>query len=726
MKRIIAFIALAMTALVVKAADDFVNVKTLTAFETKHPETISANLTNLSPQAIELGLRDAEILADFSYDEKTRVVEIEWHSISKEIKGTKLSETFNVPLTSKVKLSEESQGVNAGQKLVAVGDGAEIVDAYNRLLAQAKEEIDIDNSKSMLNAEDSNTNSGSGSMGGGSGYLSDSGVGGDNSENPAFEDVEVNTDPIISNVQECPMRVDLSGMVVYEQERTIKTSTETGDIVEATPCEQAGEQYPIRKDFEAGCTVKLNESTGEYVKGYKLYAFINGSRYDISECEWSQEDAIAYKVVKDFDACPISQGVIVEPERLFMPAYVQYTQVEGKRYDLTQCTTSNDTTRDLKVIVERCEPLMVIADSKAYERKREVTIHPDGKTRLREYTCQSTGEEYALQKEIDAQGCNALPDYKNMKLFRGLRYYINEAGEKSYLSNCTTSPDVYHDLSLVIGNCEAGINLTDSKATIRKKYIYEADNGSIEEYTECVDTDETYPIADTQESCMPQLVPGTNKVVIFMRKAWNDAFGEVHFVSDCRATSGEIEVQKEFCENPRYEHDLAGGASYYRSRDYYYYNNDKFYINACSRDTAQSFSHTITTSGCGISHEDAYKRSRQYAKTILNTPKDSGLVLKNCSPYASYVPYVLAQTKRASGSGSDCQKLSPDVKYYKSSLLQKYPGATFSAGGWKADGECGTDRHTKRQWIIEWTMTQNIWRRVDNSYMTEAPYIQFH
>lgn len=731
MKRIITLIVAACAAFVAHAADDFVNIKLLTGLQATSPEIVSANLTNLSPQAIELGLRDAELLADFSYDEKTRVLDIEWHSISKEVKGTKLSETFSIPLNSKVKLGSDIAGINAGQKMVAVGDGTEIIDAYNRLLAQAQENIDIDNSKKMLNAEDNNNSSGSsGGSSGGSGYLSDSGVGGDSTENAAFEDVEVTTDPVISNVQECPMRVDLAGMVVYEQERTIKTSTETGDVVEATPCEQAGEQYPIRKDFEAGCTVKMNEAGGEYIKGYKLYSFVNGARYDISECEWSQDDAIGYRVQMDFDACSFNTAVIKENEREWLPSFVQFTEVEGKRYDLSQCVTNESVKRDLKVTNERCTPLIDVGKNLAFEQKREVLHAPDGVAVQAIYDCVNTGKEYALLKDLDYQGCSALPNYNESRLYRGFRYYINESGEKTYLSDCTTSLDVYYDLSLELADCEARINLTDGLATLTSKWFYTKENGEKTAATECVETDKTYDLVETEDTCTPQLVPASNKVVIFTRVAWFNDDNLIQPVTDCRASSGEVAITVEYCEEPRYEHDLVGGVSYYRSRDFYMHNGDKYYINGCSRDTRESFPHTQQTAGCGVAHDNGNKRSRMYAKTILTTPKDNELELKGCTPYGSYIPYVLLSAGAASGQLVECFLHSKaNQAEAAKKLAATYPGAQFiydshPSHGLKTYSTSGCNSYIFSKFSILWSKTQNQWRRFDGSLYNEAIVIR--
>jgi len=619
------------------ATDDFINVKTVNSYSAKGGDILSAQLTELSPQAIEMGLREAEIIANSKYDSKQKILTIEWHSIAKEVKGTKLSENFDSPLVSKVKLADQNQVISARQKLVASGDIEGVVNAYNRLLSKAKEEIEVDASKELTtNTENDYSNKNGGSNSGG--YLSgDNGGLSESNQNP---DVEITTDEIQETTEQCSLFVDLNAGLVREQYRTIKTSTNTGNIVERGACENGVNAYPIRKDFEAGCSVKLDNATGTYQKGFKLYSMVEGSRYDISECEWESENGVTYDVFKDFDSCPTDKAVLNVERGTYKPAFVKYTTISGERFNLSDCVTSDTEIKNLPTRTEMCENYNDYTTSTSYTQTRIDTYDPDFKTVLKSSDCANNGETFAIERDFDVASCPSLPNYINAKLYRGFQHYYTKEGKKEYIGNCQNDMDNPVDIFQSVSECSPLENLTDKVATIKKRWFYvDETTGSQQYITDCLESDETYDIVTTQESCSPEYLADINRVIIKNREGWKDSTDSWHFVSECRASGEEADIEVEICDSPKYEHDFVGGQSYLRSRDYYMHNGERQYISNCSRDTTVSFPHTASSSGCTTQHDDTNLRSRVFTKTLAQL--EEGITeLRGCEASNSYIPYV--------------------------------------------------------------------------------------
>nr|AKN37589.1 hypothetical protein [Vibrio sp. FF_291] len=621
--------ALLTSSLALAATTDYVNVKTVNQYSLNNADILSANLTDLSPKAIEIGLREAELLANADYDEKNKILILQWHSIAKTVKGTKLSENLDEPLTSKIKLSDANQIIQARQPLIAAGEVEGIIDAYNRLLKKAEESIEVDASKKTLESNNENdfTNKSNGS---GGGFLGDNDSLNENNKTP---DVEVNTDEIIESVEKCSMRVDLEMGVVSEQERVIKTSSKTGEVIEVGNCQNSGQSFPIRKDFEAGCTLQLDKNSGTYNKGYKLYSMVEGSRYDISECEWSDENKVNYHLQRDFDSCNFDSAVINAQQGFYNPAFVNFTVIDGKRYDVSSCETDPAVKKELPTRIEQCPYRSDFSSNTAFEQNKTITLSPDKKVDLLATNCTDTGKTFSIEKDFEVTQCNDLPNFHEAKLYFGFKKYITVNDKKEYLTACQTSPEDTVSMSMTFDNCKASENLTTNIATIKKKWMYSDDSGKQILVSDCVETDETYPIVQTTETCTPLYIPEQNTVLIQGRQGWLDNSNEWHFVSECRPFSEELEVKSETCD-PLYEHDFVGGNSYLRTRNYYEWNGERKYLNSCTRDPAQSFPHTKTATGCPIAHDDTNLRTRIFTRVMMNN-----MEIRGCEADSQFVPY---------------------------------------------------------------------------------------
>lgn len=1024
-KQILSFVcSLCFWSLTVGAAQESTKGVLLNSAQIDSSSVVAAQLAELSPDAIERGLKDVQLLARPKYDNKSKVFSMEWHSMTKTINGTEHSKSLSEPLATQLKFQEGVSEVSVGQTVTIKGDLESMLEDFDALLRDAQNTTEI-NSEKTVDASVTNNDGGElgngGSSGGssGGGYLSDGGL----TENPNLEDGGITVDKITSTSEKCSLNVDWSTMNTFQQERVIKKSTETGETTDIGECynigqankiekdysatcniqinglqsyakgfiyysyvdgnrvnlsgcryesEEAepllikhdfdacnlgfaetnlaenkyypaavkysiinGERYnlteceviatapqplptriescdithsieemtsftmqrvdvydpqdkellkkgecqrhisfPILKDYEAGCSIQFNED-GSFIKGFKYYSTINNKRYDISSCEYDESELKQANILKDFDACSLNYAKVNAQEGTFNPAFIKYTLVDGKRYDLSGCETSIEEVKPLPVHTEVCELEHSIPELKTYRMERKDIYDPADKARLIEGDCYSI-EEITIQRDFDAgcalqvnatfntytrgykffstvdnkkhvlseceynsndamafdrfkdysacsldeavidiansnyqpsftqytlidnnryelsgcmndvtdtrplptrkaqcdvsydfvankafdmervdiydpankvllkegdcyptgnfdiardynvYSCVNLPDYSNKLLARSYRSYIMRDNKKEWVSECTLDLENKVALLQETGACKATENLSSSTDILNKKWYWVKEDGSNEYITDCVSSDETYPIVITENTCSPTFLAGSNKVVIQNRKGWVDSNNDWHYVTECTTTSTEAEVKTEVCASPKYEHDFVGGQSYLRTRNYYTHNGNKTYINACSRDGSTSFPHTKSTSGCSTQHDDANFRSRLFTKTMANL-QEGATQLKGCEAENQYVPYVLTATINNEPWGVfngshvyNHEKNNGDfggnVNSYSSETFCNITKSWFSgfSWGWTTSGE--VDWLINRPgWITTATRNVNVYQRVDGS-----------
>ncbi|MUK91889.1 hypothetical protein GNP80_05495 [Aliivibrio fischeri] len=931
------FLFLCSWSAMIQAADEFTKGIMLNSVSTDSKTMVGARLSELSPAAIEKGLKDAQLFARPTFDKKTRVMKLQWHSISKTLNGTEHSKTLSEPLVTQLKLPNDVNQLNVGQEISLKGDLDSMLEDFDGLLRQANDAVEVNSEKndnsSVTNessdTKSSNNDSGNSSSGGG-GYLSEGGL----TENPELEDGGIETDKITTTTEQCSMNVDWASMSVFKQERKIKTS-ESGEINEVGDCYNIGKSskiekdfssscniqinglenymkgfiyytymdgekitlsgcsydpndaeplivkndfeacsldlaetnlaenkyhpaaikysfingkrynltecvvvnessiplptkeescpishsiedmtsytmkridiydptnkkllkkgecsqnvsFPILKDYEASCSIKFNEDSS-YIKGFKYYANIENVRHDISSCEYDESELKQANVLKDFDSCSLNYAEINAPEGFYNPAFIKFTLVDGKRYDLSACETSIEEKELLPLRTETCESVHSIPDLTSYKMERIDTYDPENKERLIEGECYPI-EEITIQKDFDAgcsiqinsafntytrgfkyfsnidgkkhilseceynssdsqafetfkdysncslddavidlensryqppfvkyslidneryeltgciteEGdtrplptklamCDMVYDYPNMiahdmervqtlspdseiimredecysikehEIFRdynnnqcvdlpnytlkemtlGYKHYYKDGSKKEYIGECGLDIENKQPLLQEVGSCRPSENLTTLTATINKSWFYMLEDGSKEFITDCMESDETYSIVDTSNTCSPQYIASTGEVIVQKRKGWVDGSNEWHYVTNCTPSDDTTTLLKEWCESPLYEHDFVGGQSYKRSRNYYMYEGKRVYINGCSRDSELSFPHTKSTEGCQIEHDDANLRSQLFTKTLA-TLDGVETVIKSCEADSQFVPY---------------------------------------------------------------------------------------
>lgn len=280
----------------------------------------------------------------------------------------------------------------------------------------------------------------------------------------------------------------------------------------------------------------------------------------------------------------------------------------------------------------------------ASEMSKTETVSNNTGEVISETDCAPTGVTYMIQADFSTKAkCTSTTDYTERKHYLGFRYYIDKSGlgnESEYVSECKTAFDNPLDILQDLSDCGVSENLTNLTANVNKKWFY-TENGGQVFITDCMPSDEIYPIAESDSNCVPYLNENLGNVYIQSQLVWTDNQNNTHSVTECRPLTTELQTQKEF--SGQLEHDFVGGVSYEMSRDYYVYNGETFYINEFSRDPSVSYSHYRTTDGCVSANDDANLRSRVYTQTLIDV-KGQTQVIKGCEAENQYIPYTYLST----------------------------------------------------------------------------------
>jgi hypothetical protein len=381
------------------------------------------------------------------------------------------------------------------------------------------------------------------------------------------------------------------------------------------------------------------------------------------------------------------------------------------------------------VKVEQCDLALDFNTGIASEMERSLKVSDTSGDTLETGACKPTGKTYAIQKDYDAESCADLPNYLKSEIYFGYKFFINKKEtDKEYVSSCKNDLENATPIFQDISTCTTNENLTENLATITKKWHFTDPTTKQKTYfTDCMETEETYPIVVTEETCSPTYLSDINKVIITNRKGWMNQNNEWNFVTECRASEVEKEILVEICDAPKYEHDFVGGQSYLRSRDYYLYNDEKNYLNGCSRDTTKSFPHQENTKGCTIRHDDANLRS-QMSSGITAVLEEGETQLKECAAsggYSYYVPLgtttLLKETRSGHcGISGGARTLASMFNTYhtksygtpqyqpSSSSRARTVDCQYNSGGGNGNSPGGKQTTTL-------TVTENRYQRVDGS-----------
>lgn len=740
LKKHILLLCCGFFSLTVIASDQYTKGVLMSEVDLAADTNVSAVFTELSPSAMEKGLRDAQLLAKPTFNKSTKVLTLNWHSIVKTINGTEHSKVLSDPLVTQLKVSNNSIKIAAGQNVTMKGDFDAMIVDFDELLASSKtktSELDSDSdsdSVSDSNSDKADSTSDSGSSGSSSGS-----TGSDSTETPDVEDYTADVDNVTTTYQECDLAIDWNNGVVNKQQRAVETS-ESGEV-EYGACTNYGSSSTIERDYSSACDVQIN-GLDTAISGYTQYSYVNSEKITLSECKWDNSDQQNLTVKNDFSSCSLDDAKINTDAGTYSPAGIKYALIDKVRYDLSECEVVSDVSYSLPTKISTCE--MLYTDSLASKRERTDILYPDGEDTLREGNCEIT-KSYSVSRDYDYKVCVDLPDYDNSLLTTSYKnYYLEEnSDDKEYFGNCTYDFENKKDLFQDASACTASEDLLSNVATLNKIWSYFLPSGEKVEYTDCIPSKETYPIVETTNTCSPTYIESTNSVVINKRKGWQDASDQWHYSDTCKPSTDSGTILTEFDTVTPYEHDFINSQSYKRSRDYYTYLGERVYINEFSRNTAYVYPHSEET--CGEVYDDNNYRSVVSTKIVADL-EGTMTELKECTNSAATIPYQHVETINFNGKSTLLSNApsSNAVKYLISDGQLKTLGA--SCGNSAFSSEWGsnftilpnsatyTDYKLDSEWdsdgdedwedffITTWVYKKGDgtkWRRPDGSYYYE-------
>jgi len=426
----------------VLAADDFTKAIMLNTVDITSKKLTNARMSELSPAAIEKGLKDAQLLGEPKFDKKSKVLSVYWHSITKTMNGTEHSKSLTTPLVTQVKLGGGSTTLNVGQEITLKGDLDGMLEDFDALLVKAKESENVSNNNeettnNTVGEESSDSNSG-GSSGsdsstsGGEGYLSEGGL----SENPTGDEIDIETDKITTTIETCSNNVDWASSNVFKQERKVKNS-ESGEINEVGDCYNVGQAYRIEKDYAASCNVQINGLT-DYIRGFIYYAFMSGEKLILSECKYDSDEKETLLIKHDFDVCSLDTSQTNLADNTYNLAAVSYALINTKRYNLTECEIVNSAVKPLPTKIESCPIKNDIATLTSYTMERTDIYDPSNNTRLKTGDCVEA-KSFPIEQDFNAT-CT-LKFKANGDYVRGYKLFSNVENVKQDLTECLYSDD---------------------------------------------------------------------------------------------------------------------------------------------------------------------------------------------------------------------------------------------------------------------------------------------
>ena len=546
---------------------------------------IEASFTRLSPQAVEMGLRDVILIGRLKDENKPNSQEhdVEWHSITKNIDGTTKAKSLDSPLYSEKTLDDkgEEKSFDVGTQVLAKGDLNAMLTKFAELLAESEKSTE-ENTEIAMEEAASNSPLSSGALGSSA-----------SSQSPNLEegDFEVKTDQYTMTYELCEPVID-SSLVATEMERSIKTSTVTNEILEKSACSPTGKTYKVFTESTELCepTIDLN-----------------------------------------FVATELSK-------------VVKRDENTGEILEESACTPTGKTYDTFKEEVRACDVFIDRDNNKVIEMSQTVKLDLETEEELTATACDFTDKSYPIEQDFELEECADLPNYIDAEYYKGYKEFYDLTGlgdddDYVYISRCQTTLNDPTPIFQEISTCSPTENLTTNTTTINKKWYYVDEyTGQKEHVSECLESNETYPITETATTCSP--IYDGSKVFTTTRKHWRDSTNTPHYVTDCRVSesSNGVQIQKEY--SGELSHDWTGGASYEMSRDYYMNNGKKEYLTSdYSRDPSQSYTHKLTTSGCSATHDDTNLRSQQSQRTYINR-KGATQYIKGCESKNGYMQYM--------------------------------------------------------------------------------------
>ncbi|MCP3943198.1 MAG: hypothetical protein GY710_17160 [Desulfobacteraceae bacterium] len=240
--------------------------------------------------------------------------------------------------------------------------------------------------------------------------------------------------------------------------------------------------------------------------------------------------------------------------------------------------------------------------------------------------------------------CAVILDFENKKAYEQYREAVTLEDEVRSIADCTNDFINFYEIYGKTSECEIRDDFTVGKSYVQEELYYTGSDDNDIRISECQDSELSYDHFLTELTCTPDIDLANDKITTFKRVAYYLQSGEIGYASECRAVNdGSYKVLEDFCD-PKYEHNVVTGQSYYRTRDYYIKDATPIYLSECLVSTSTSFPHIFNSGGCGLIHDDDALRSIQKTSTHIEPPEGK-VEISPCQDKGVSIPYIYIGTE---------------------------------------------------------------------------------
>lgn len=477
--------------------------------------------------------------------------------------------------------------------------------------------------------------------------------------------------------QACDVRFDDARKSAIQQERLYYSIN--GTTTYLTDCQDSNLSFPY---FLAkyDCGVERNDATGNFWDMKRLVIQDQAGQIQVVPGTTCQVDYSA-ELVRQTEACPdqFSHDFAGGVSHPFAREY--YENSAGDKIYVTGCQVNAAISFPHVKNYSKCDVVYDAATSTSYPRYVTEITGSFGTKQIRDCAVDETAGKEILTSTESCPGKYEHFLAEGYSIGYSRKYYTDDTGEKHYLTNCAQDPSMKYTHVKQFEGCEATVNLAENKVYRGYKTIFVDADGShtardcaldtpnpieLVETTEgcgfshdfengvstqqsrhfylvdgkktyvttCTDSSAQYAQYETKLGCAAVVDDATGTVFEQYRKAFNDASGDTHFITDCQIKSGDnagLTIQEEFC-SPKYTHDMQLGISFGMTKKYYI--NDKgvkSYITSCGKSDTYAFQQLKDYDSCAASVDTRAMLVRPQFRTVINDG-DEVVQVQACQP----------------------------------------------------------------------------------------------
>ncbi|MCP3967449.1 MAG: hypothetical protein GY718_14045, partial [Lentisphaerae bacterium] len=442
----------------------------------------------------------------------------------------------------------------------------------------------------------------------------------------------------------CSSKVDQSTKTVTVYKRPA-FYLDNGTIEYAGDC-QAVEQKDIQKVYE-GCPIIYDYDDKKVYEQYREFVVIDDKEIEITACD--TDPARTYNIYSKPSVCSIRHDL--DAGKSYVQEDFYYQGSDGVERKLKECQDSG-VSYDHFLTEDTCTLGIDRENGKVTQFKRLAYKKPDGTT---EYLneCQPVGL-FPLDKTY-GEPCAVILDFENKKAYEQYREAVTLEDEVRSIADCTNDFINFYEIYGKTSKCEIRDDFTVGKSYVQEELYYTGSDDNDIRISECQDSELSYDHFSTELTCTPNIDLANDKITTFKRVAYYLQSGEIGYASECRAVDdGSYKILEDFCD-PKYEHNVITGQSYYITRDYYIKDATPIYLSDCLVSTSTSFPHIFNSGGCGLIHDDNALRSIQKTSTHIEPPEGK-VEISPCQDKGVSIPYIYIgtdnRTKEFTASGT--------------------------------------------------------------------------